>query len=249
MERYLGMPKFKGVARESVFARAGKSPLRGYFPDDISDNIFQKTEMLIYLRTTKIVFISCGETQHVVFCPSPVVFSRLLERATAAREVVSMRCPYCLDENSKVVDKRDTPEEETIRRRRECLSCQKRYTTYERIELTGITVKKKDGRREGFDRGKLLGGVLKACEKRPISRERIEKLVSGIEAELRNLEGKEIESTEIGKLAMEKLRDLDKVAYIRFASVYREFDDISSFERELVKLKKNPEKKSQGESG
>lgn len=204
--------------------------------------------MLIYLRPNKIVFGGLGETQYVVFCHTKVAFSSSLERATAAREVEIMRCPYCLHEESKVVDKRDTPEEETIRRRRECLKCAKRYTTYERIELTGITVKKKDGRREGFDRGKLLGGVLKACEKRPISRERVEKLVSGIEAELRNVEGKEIESTEIGKLAMEKLRDLDKVAYIRFASVYREFDDIRSFERELVKLKKNPEKKDKEES-
>ena len=166
-----------------------------------------------------------------------------------AERSVMMKCPYCLDEESRVVDKRDTPEEETIRRRRECLSCGKRYTTYERIELTGITVKKKDGKRESFDRGKLLSGILKACEKRPISRERVEILVNEIEAELRHLEEKEVESSEIGRLAMEKLRELDKVAYIRFASVYREFADIRSFERELVKLKKKPEKKGQGASG
>jgi transcriptional repressor NrdR len=154
-----------------------------------------------------------------------------------------MKCPYCLEDKSKVVDKRDTPEEETIRRRRECLKCQKRYTTYERIELTGITVKKKDGRRESFDRSKLLGGILKACEKRPISRDVVEKLVSEIEAELRHMEGKEVESSDIGKLAMEKLMDMDKVAYIRFASVYREFADIRSFERELTRLRKKREAK------
>ena len=147
-----------------------------------------------------------------------------------------MKCPYCLEDKSKVVDKRDTPEEETIRRRRECLSCKKRYTTYERIELTGITVKKKDGRRESFDRNKLLGGLLRACEKRPISRDIIEKLVSEVEAEVRHLEGSEVESSEIGKLAMEKLMGLDKVAYIRFASVYREFTDLESFDKELKKL-------------
>jgi transcriptional repressor NrdR len=157
-----------------------------------------------------------------------------------------MKCPYCLEDRSKVVDKRDTPEEETIRRRRECLSCKKRYTTYERIELTGITVKKKDGRRESFDRNKLLGGLLRACEKRPISRDIIEKLVSEVEAEVRHLEGSEVESSEIGKLAMEKLMGLDKVAYIRFASVCREFADIRSFERELLRLKKKREKKNKG---
>ncbi len=154
-----------------------------------------------------------------------------------------MKCPYCIKGKSKVVDKRDIPELDTIRRRRECLKCGKRYTTYERIELTGLTVTKKDGRRESFGRDKLLSGVLKACEKRPIAREHIEKLVSEVEAELRSREDKEVPSTEIGKRVMEKLRDLDNVAYIRFASVYREFTDLRSFEKELTKLRKSLEKR------
>jgi len=152
-----------------------------------------------------------------------------------------MKCPYCINGKSKVVDKRDIPETDSIRRRRECLKCGKRFTTYERIELTGLSVIKKDGKRESFSRDKLLSGVLKACEKRPIPRERVEKLVSEVEAELRNQDDKEIPSTEIGKLVMGKLRDLDKVAYIRFASVYREFTDLSSFEKELTKLRKSIE--------
>ena len=155
-----------------------------------------------------------------------------------------MKCPYCVNGKSKVVDKRDIPEMDSIRRRRECLSCGKRYTSYERIELTGLSVIKKDGKREGFGRDKLLSGVLKACEKRPIPRERVEKLVCEVEADLRNHDDKEVPSTEIGKLVMNRLRNLDKVAYIRFASVYREFTDLSSFEKELQKLRKSIESKS-----
>lgn len=154
-----------------------------------------------------------------------------------------MKCPYCLDGKSKVVDKRDIPEMDSIRRRRECIRCGKRYTSYERIELTGLSVIKKDGKRESFDRDKLLSGVLKACEKRPIPRDDIEKLVSQVEADLRNQDDKEVESTELGTLVMNKLKDLDKVAYIRFASVYREFTDLSSFENELRKLRKSLEHK------
>lgn len=155
-----------------------------------------------------------------------------------------MNCPYCLNGKSKVVDKRDIPELESIRRRRECLKCGKRYTTYERIELTGLSVIKKDGKRESFDRDKLLAGVLKACEKRPISRERVEKLVNEVEADLRNHGDKEIPSSQIGKYVMDKLKDLDKVAYIRFASVYREFTDLRSFEKELTRLRKTLESKN-----
>ncbi|MCD6495804.1 MAG: transcriptional repressor NrdR [Candidatus Aenigmarchaeota archaeon] len=155
-----------------------------------------------------------------------------------------MKCPYCLAGKTKVVDKRDIPELDTIRRRRECLSCGKRFTTYERIELTGFSVIKKDGKRESFDRDKLLAGVLRACEKRPIPREEIEQLVSAVEAELRNHEDREIPSADIGKLVMDKLKDLDKVAYIRFASVYREFTDLSSFEKELRKLRESIELKN-----
>jgi len=150
-----------------------------------------------------------------------------------------MRCPYCLNTKLKVVDKRDVEELGNIRRRRECLNCGKRFTTYERIELTGFSIVKKDGRRENFDRQKLIKGISKACEKRPIPRQHIEKLVAAIEGDLRNSEQKEIPADEIGKLVMGRLRELDKVAYIRFASVYREFTDISSFESELKDLKKD----------
>ena len=154
-----------------------------------------------------------------------------------------MKCPYCLNLKSRVVDKRDIPEFDSIRRRRECLKCGKRFTTYERIELVTLTVIKKDGKRESFDRDKLITGVLKACEKRPIPRESIEKLVSGVEAELRNYEEKEVPSNEIGKLVMAGLKGLDKVAYIRFASVYREFTDLKSFELELKELRRTIESK------
>jgi transcriptional repressor NrdR len=148
-----------------------------------------------------------------------------------------MKCPYCRHTKIRVVDKRNLDELDTIRRRRECLGCGKRFTTYERIELINFSVVKKDGQRETFNRDKLTSGLLKACEKRPISREQIEKVVSGIEAELWNYEEREVPSNAIGKLVMDRLRDLDKVAYIRFASVYREFTDLSSFEKELKTFK------------
>lgn len=154
-----------------------------------------------------------------------------------------MKCPYCLNEKSKVVDKRDIPELDSTRRRRECLECGKRYTTYERIELVGLTVIKKDGTRENFSRDKLLRGVLKACEKRAIAREGVEKLVNEVEADLRNYGEKEVPSNKIGELVMERLKNVDKVAYIRFASVYREFTDLKSFENEFKKLRKSIESK------
>lgn len=149
-----------------------------------------------------------------------------------------MRCPYCHSPETSVLDSRDSEDLATIRRRRECLRCQKRFTTYERVENIDLVVIKKDGRRESFDRNKLLGGVLKACEKRPISRELIESIVDKVELELRNLDSTEIPSQKIGELVMRKLRSLDKVAYIRFASVYRQFADIESFEKELKSLLK-----------
>lgn len=144
-----------------------------------------------------------------------------------------MRCPYCSFDDTKVMDKRD--HEETTRRRRQCLKCNKRFTTHERAEMNLVVVKK-DGRRERYDRHKLLSGILKACEKRPISQETMEKVVDDIEAELRAY-GREISSRDIGELVMEKLKKIDKVAYIRFASVYREFSDITEFEKELQLLK------------
>lgn len=146
-----------------------------------------------------------------------------------------MHCPYCLNSDTKVLDKRDSGTEAT-RRRRECLSCSKRFTTYERVENVELSVIKKDEKRENFDRNKILSGMLKACEKRPISREKIEKIVNDIEAELRNLESTEIKSKKIGELVIRKLKKLDKVAYIRFASVYKAFADLDSFEKEVHAL-------------
>lgn len=150
-----------------------------------------------------------------------------------------MRCPFCFNTKLKVVDKRNLPEANTVRRRRECLQCNKRFTTYERIELTGITIIKKDGRRENFNREKLILGLLKACEKRPVPREQIEDLVNEVEGEMLTCDEKEIPSSIVGALVMDKLRKLDKVAYIRFASVYREFADLNSFETVLQQLKHN----------
>lgn len=146
-----------------------------------------------------------------------------------------MKCAFCGHEDTRVTDKRDG--EEITRRRRQCLSCSRRFTTYERPEVN-VMVAKKDGRRERFDRQKLLTGMLKACEKRPVSQETIEKAVNDIEAELRS-HGTEIPSRAIGELVMEKLKAIDKVAYIRFASVYRAFSDISAFEKEVKLLKRS----------
>ena len=149
-----------------------------------------------------------------------------------------MKCPYCNYEETQVIDTRETENLEVTRRRRECLKCNKRFTTYERLEEADIVVVKKDGRRERFERQKLLNGVLKACEKRPISLEKIEKLVDDVESDLRKRDSVEVESKVIGEIAMKKLKTLDKIAYIRFASVYREFEDIDRFEEELEKLQK-----------
>jgi transcriptional repressor NrdR len=146
-----------------------------------------------------------------------------------------MKCPYCSNPDTKVTDKRDS-EEGVTRRRRECLKCEKRFTTYERVETLELAIVKKDGRREQFDRKKLFSGIQKACEKRPVGQEEIEKSVDSIEAELRKMETTEITSKEVGEMVMKQLKKLDKVAYIRFASVYREFADLESFKKELEKL-------------
>ena len=140
-----------------------------------------------------------------------------------------MQCPFCKYHDSKVVDSRSADEGTTIRRRRECISCQKRFTTYETLELTPLIVLKKNGERERFERQKLLGGSLRSCEKRSIPLEKIEKLVTEVEQELRDISTGEVPSTEIGELVMTKLQELDQVAYVRFASVYRQFADVSSF--------------------
>ncbi|MBE6771759.1 MAG: transcriptional regulator NrdR [Ruminococcaceae bacterium] len=147
-----------------------------------------------------------------------------------------MKCPFCNCEESKVIDSRPTDEGERIRRRRECISCQKRFTTYEIIESVPVIVVKKDKSREVFDRSKLFNGMLRACEKRPVGIEELEKAVSEIESTLQNSLDREITSVHIGELAMDKLRELDEVAYVRFASVYRQFKDINTFMDELAKI-------------
>lgn len=147
-----------------------------------------------------------------------------------------MKCPFCGYEESKVIDSRPTDEGEKIRRRRECIACNKRFTTYEIIESVPIVVVKKDKSRQAFDRVKLFNGMLRACEKRPVSIEQIDRIVSDIEAELQNSLDREVTSIHIGELAMDKLKALDEVAYVRFASVYRQFKDINTFMDELAKL-------------
>ena len=147
-----------------------------------------------------------------------------------------MKCPFCSFEESKVIDSRPTDEGEKIRRRRECIACGKRFTTYEIIESVPIIVVKKDKSRQAFDRVKLFNGMLRACEKRPVSIEQIDKVVSDIEADLQNSLDREVTSVRIGELVMDKLKELDEVAYVRFASVYRQFKDINTFMDELHKL-------------
>ena len=146
-----------------------------------------------------------------------------------------MECPYCHYIETKVTDSRDTGTL-SIRRRRECLKCNKRFTTYEYIELTPIYVKKKDSRLEKFDRNKIKNGIMKALEKRPIDHDKIEEIVNSIEEKIRRTGKEEIESKLIGEFVMEKLKETDHVAYIRFASVYRSFTDISSFQEEVKNL-------------
>ena len=148
-----------------------------------------------------------------------------------------MKCPYCGYSESKVIDSRPTDEGERIRRRRECLNCAKRFTTYEVIETVPVVVVKKDKSREAFDRNKLLNGLLRACEKRPVPLETLERIVDEIETLLQNSLDREVPSTLIGSYAMDKLKKVDEVAYVRFASVYREFKDINTFMDELNKIK------------
>ena len=147
-----------------------------------------------------------------------------------------LKCPYCGFEESKVIDSRPADEGEKIRRRRECLKCTSRFTTYEMIETLPIIVIKKDKSRESFDRAKLLSGMLKSCEKRPISLNVIEDCVGKIESKIQNSMAKEVSSSEIGELVMEALKDIDKVAYVRFAAVYKEFDDVDNLLEELKRL-------------
>ena len=149
-----------------------------------------------------------------------------------------MRCPYCNYDETQVIDTRETENLEATRRRRECMKCSKRFTTYERVEEADIIVVKKDGRRERFQRQKVLNGVVEACEKRSIPLEKIEKLVDEVESDLRKRDSVEVESKVVGDIVMRKLKTLDKIAYIRFASVYREFEDLDRFTEELEKIQK-----------
>ena len=149
-----------------------------------------------------------------------------------------MKCPYCGYEESKVIDSRPADEGERIRRRRECLKCGKRFTTHEVIETVPIIVVKRDKSREVFSRDKLIAGILRACEKRPVSIDQIEKIVDNIESQLQQSLDREVTSMQIGELTMEQLKNVDEVAYVRFASVYRQFKDINTFLEELNKLLK-----------
>lgn len=152
-----------------------------------------------------------------------------------------MRCPFCDNEDTKVIDSRPIDDGKAIRRRRECEKCAKRFTTYEKVETTIIMIIKKDGSRQAFDRDKLMNGIIKACEKRPVALADIERVVDSIERGLNNMMEKEVKSTFLGELVMEQLKDLDEVAYVRFASVYRSFKDVNTFIKEIEALvgKKN----------
>ena len=154
-----------------------------------------------------------------------------------------MKCPFCGFENDKVVDSRESKEGESIRRRRECLKCEKRFTTYERIDEIPYMVIKKDGRRERFERQKILQGLLKACEKRPVPTPKLEAIVDDIEGVVHDATERELTTTEVGEQIMNKLKKLDKVAYVRFASVYMDFKDVQEFMSELKNLLKDRAKK------
>ena len=147
-----------------------------------------------------------------------------------------MKCPYCSHENTRVIDSRPAEDNNSIRRRRVCDECGKRFTTYEKVETIPLIIIKKDKNRETYDRSKIEAGVLRACHKRPVSAQQITELVDEVENEITNMEEKEIESRVIGELLMNKLMDLDPVAYVRFASVYREFKDVNTFLEELKKM-------------
>ncbi len=147
-----------------------------------------------------------------------------------------MKCPFCGFVEDKVIDSRSSNEDKSVRRRRECMKCKRRFTTYEYIEEVPLMVIKKDGRREAFDRNKIISGILKACEKRPVSMEKVEAVVDKVEKELQKSFDKEVKAEVIGELVMDYLHKLDEVAYVRFASVYRQFKDINQFMKELKDL-------------
>ena len=149
-----------------------------------------------------------------------------------------MKCPYCGKDNTRVIDSRPADDGDSIRRRRECDECHKRFTTYEKVETIPMIVIKKDNNREAYDRAKVEGGVFRACHKRPVSATQIEAMIDDVESSIFSKEEREISSRQIGEMVMEKLKDLDSVAYVRFASVYREFKDVNTFMDELKKMLK-----------
>ncbi|MCE5229308.1 transcriptional regulator NrdR [bacterium] len=154
-----------------------------------------------------------------------------------------MKCPFCGRLNNKVINSRLTPDETSIRRRRECIDCGSRFTTYEYVERTPVLVVKRDGRRQPFDRQKLIGGLMRACEKRPVTLEQIDALVSEVDKELQNAMEPEVSSLRIGEMVLARLRGLDEVAYVRFASVYRQFRDVSEFSEEIRTLAEREQQK------
>ncbi len=149
-----------------------------------------------------------------------------------------MRCPFCGHAEDRVVDSREVGDGSQVRRRRECTACQRRFTTYERIEEVPALVVKRDGRREPYDRGKVLAGLVRACEKRPVTSRQLEEMADAVEAAVNRKDEREIPSEEIGRILMSNLRDVDQIAYVRFASVYRRFEDIEQFLRELERLRR-----------
>ena len=157
-----------------------------------------------------------------------------------------MNCPFCNTADTKVIDSRPTEEGQAIRRRRECEACGKRFTTYEKVEEVLFMVVKRDGSREQFDRSKILNGIIRACQKRPVTLDQMENIVSDIEKKINNQLDKEISTEYIGNAVMDRLRDLDQVAYVRFASVYREFTDVETFVSEIEKLVNNEKGKGKG---
>lgn len=165
-----------------------------------------------------------------------IVCNRQSADADCRQEAEKLKCPYCNQENTRVIDSRPADDNCSIRRRRLCDECGKRFTTYEKVETIPLIVIKKDNNREQYDRSKIEAGVLRACHKRPVSVNQINALIDEVETEIFNREEKEIESKVIGEIVMDKLKDLEAVAYVRFASVYREFKDINTFMNELKKI-------------
>ena len=147
-----------------------------------------------------------------------------------------MKCPYCSSDNTRVIDSRPADDGDSIRRRRECDECHKRFTTYEKVETIPLIIIKKDNNREQYNRSKIERGIIRACYKRPVSAEAIQKTVERIEIKIFNLEAKEVSSTDVGEIVMDELKELDEVAYVRFASVYREFKDVNTFMDEIKKM-------------